>query len=112
MFSHTRKKTSSFGDKIKSFFVDTIGGGIKRAWNWVSGGVKSIVSTAHKDVTGIVSGVSNIITHGQDAVTGTIKEVSHDVRDLGSNVSHDLSSMAMPLAIGGVAIAALMLMKK
>jgi phage-related protein len=116
-------KRGGLGDKIKHFFTDTIGGGIKKAWNWVKGTVKGIVTTVHDDVKGVVStlhedakglvsGVSSLVVKTEDTLSGTVKEVAKDATTLGSNVSHDLSNMAMPLAIGAVAIAAVMILKK
>lgn len=122
-----KKSTSGggggFWDKVKHFFTDTIPNGIKSAWNWVSGGVKGIVSTVHEDVKGIVStvhddvkglvsGVDQIVEKTEDTVAGVYKDVVHEAGSLGTNLGKDLSSMGMPLAIGAVAIAAVMLMNK
>jgi hypothetical protein len=116
-------KCGGIGDKIKHFFKDTIGGGLKKAWDWVTGGIKGIVTTIHDDMKGVVStlhddakglvgGVSTLVVKTEDALMGTVKAVAHDTTTLGSNVSHDLSNMAMPLAIGAVAIGAVMILKK
>jgi hypothetical protein len=81
------------------------------------------VSTLHDDAKGLVGGVSTLVEKTEDTISGTVKsvthdatslgkDVSHDVSSLGSNISKDLSSMAMPLAIGAVAIAAVMILKK
>jgi hypothetical protein len=116
-------KRGVIGDKIKHFFKDTIGGGLKKAWDWVTGGIKGIVttihdnvkgvvSTLHEDAKGLVGGVSTLVVKTEDALTGTVKAVVHDATTLGSNMSHDLSNMAMPLAIGAVATAAVMILKK
>jgi hypothetical protein len=115
-------KCGGLVDKIKHFFTDTIGGGIKKAWIWVTGTVKGIVTTVHDDVKGVVStlhqdakglvsGVSMLVVKTEDTLSGTVK-VAKDATTLGSNVSHDLSNMAMPLAIGAVAIAVVLILKK
>jgi hypothetical protein len=127
-------KHGGIGNKIKHFFKDTVGGGLKKAWDWVTGGIKGIVttiyddvkrvvSTLHDDAKGLVGGVSTLVSKTEDTISGTVKsvthdamsvgkDVSHDVSSLGSNISKDLSSMAMPLAIGAVAIAAVIILKK
>jgi phage-related protein len=116
-------KCGGIGDKIKHFFQDTVGGGIKKAWDWVSGTVKGIVttvhddvkgavSTLHDDVKGLVGGVSTLVVKTEDTLAGTVKEVAQDAKSLGSNVSHDLSAMSWPLVIGAVAIAGVLLLKK
>jgi hypothetical protein len=72
---------------------------------------------------GLLAGFSTFVVKTEDALTGMIKavmhdattmgsNVSHDVSTLGSNVSWDLNNMVMPLMIGGVAIIAVMLLKK
>jgi hypothetical protein len=48
-------KRKGIGDKIKHFFKDTIGGGLKKAWNWVMSTVKGIVTIVHDNVKGVVS---------------------------------------------------------
>jgi hypothetical protein len=47
----------------------------------------------------------------EDVLMGTVKVVVHDATTLSSNVLHDLSNMAMLLAIGAVAIAVVMILK-
>jgi phage-related protein len=94
-------KRGGIGDKIKHFFKDTIGGGLKKAWDWVKGTVKGIVTTVHNDVKGVVSTlhedakslvgqVSTLVVKTEDALTGTVKEVAQDATSLRSNVSHDV----------------------
>jgi hypothetical protein len=74
--------------------------------------VKSDVSTLHQNAKGLVSGVSSFVVKTEDTQTGTVKSVAHDATTLDSNVSHDLSNLAMPLAIGAVAIAGVMILAK
>jgi hypothetical protein len=74
--------------------------------------VKSVVSTLYQDAKGLVSRVSSLIVKTEDTLAGTVKLVAHDSIILGSNVSHDLSNMAMPLAIGTIAIAGVMILAK
>ena len=105
-------KEPTFWDKVKHFFTDTIGGGIKDAWNWVSGGVSSVVSTVHDDATNLVKGIGSLIEKTEDNVTGVVTETVKDTKDLGVSLGADLSSMSVPLAVGAVAIAAIFLLKK
>lgn len=111
---HKPAKKSSFGQKVSSFFSS--------AWNWITGtakkvwnGVKSVINTAHKDVQQLVSGVGNIVVHTEDVLTGTVQSVVHDAKNLGvglgDSVAKTASSLSMPLAIGGIALAAMFLMK-
>jgi phage-related protein len=116
-------KRGGIGNKIKHFFKDAIGGKLKKAWDWVTGtvkgivttvhdDVKSVVSTLHEDAKGLVGRVSTLIVKTEDALTGMVKEVARNATALGSNISHDLSNMAMPLAIGTVATAGVMILSK
>jgi phage-related protein len=93
-------KHDRLGDKIKHFFTDTIGGRIKKVWNWVKGtvkgtvrivhdDVKKVTSTLYEDAKGLVSGVSKLVVKTKDMLSGTVKEVAKDATTLGSNVSHN-----------------------
>jgi hypothetical protein len=68
------------------------------------------MSTLHDDAKGLVGGTSTLVEKTENVLTGTVKAVTHNTT--GSNVSHDLSNMAMPLAIGAVTIVAVMILKK
>jgi hypothetical protein len=70
------------------------------------------MSTLYEDAKGLVGGVSTLVVKTEDALMGTVKAVAYDATILDSNMLHDLSNMAMPLAIGAVAIAAVMILKK
>lgn len=126
VFGPRKHKSSSLGSRIKHFFTDTIGKPLRHAFRYVSDGVSSVyhsitntassvVKTLHDDAASlvkgananynnVVKGVSNLVVHTEDSLTGVVKVVSHDVKDLGSNVASDISNMAMPLAIAAVAI--------
>jgi hypothetical protein len=80
-------KCGGIGDKIKHFFKNTIGGRLKKAWDWVTGGIKGIVTTIHDDVKrvvstlhdvakGLVGGVSTLVIKTEDMLTGTVKAVA------------------------------------
>lgn len=112
MVRHPRKKSATFGDKVKSFFVDTVGGGIKHAWNWVTGGVRNVVRTVHRDAVDLVKGVGHVIDKTQERTAQVLTTTVTSAQRLGSDVSSNISNMAMPLAIGAVAVAAVMIMSK
>jgi len=110
---------------VKHFFVDKVGGTIKRAYNWVTkkvgalvntvdNRVSGIVKTLHDDAVGVTKGVKELLVKTEDTVSGTVKTVSHDVTTLGTSVAHDaagaVSSLSLPLVVGGLAVAAYLVM--
>jgi hypothetical protein len=70
------------------------------------------MSTLHDDAKGLVGRVSMLVVKTENALTGTVKAVAYDATTLGSNVLHDLSNIAIPLAIGAIAIAVVIILKK
>ena len=119
----TLRHATAEGAEEKHTFLDTIGGGLVKAYNWVSDKVSGayhevrdtitgVVSTVHDDVVGVVSGTKDIITHTQDTVKDTITGVSGDVQKSVGSVSNALGNLGMPLAIGAAAVAFIYLQEK
>ena len=107
---------ASAGALEKHSYTESIGGSLCRAYDWISDGVSGVyhsvwdtitgvVSTVHDDVKGVIGGAKDIITHTEDTVGGTIGGLGNNVQKSVSSVSSALSEMAMPLALGGVAVA-------
>ena len=67
--------------------------------------VGHITKPIHKDIVGLVSGVGKTANHMID----TQANVANNLIHTGGST---LSSLSLPLAIGGVAILAFMMMKK
>jgi hypothetical protein len=67
--------------------------------------VGHITKPIHKDIVGLVSGVGKTANHMID----TQASVANNLIHTGGST---LSSLSLPLAIGGVAILAFMMMKK
>jgi len=63
-----------------------------------------VTKPLHKDVVGLVNGVGKTFNHVVDSQAGIANNLIH-------TSGSALSSLSLPLAIGGVAILAFMLMK-
>lgn len=114
---NTRSKSSAVGTKTKGFFAsawdtvksaatavyDTVTGAVSKAYDTVVGGASAI----NQDVRDYVGGVKEVVLHTEDKVVDTVKVVANDVTALGSNLGKNVEgiagSLALPLAIGGVA---------
>ena len=114
----------NIANKIGSFFTKTIPKTFHAVSHWVSTNiikpvsntVSSVVKAVHQDARDVVSGATTLITHTQDNFTGLATTTVHDIKDLGKTVADDTkkiaSSLAMPVAIAGVAGLAIFLMMK
>ena len=112
-----RRKTSVHGDKSKGFFAsawDTVKGAVSTVYDTVTGAVKSVytsvtggVSAVNQDVRDYVGGVKDVLVHTEDKAVETVTVVANDATSLGSNLGKNAEgiagSLALPLAIGGVA---------
>ena len=67
--------------------------------------VGGVTKPIHKDIVGLVSGAGKTFNHVVDIQAGIANNLIH-------TGGSTLSSLALPLAIGGVAILAFMMMKK
>jgi phage-related protein len=85
--------------------------------------VESVVQTLHQDARDLVSGAGNLIGKTEDTYkdvvvgvfdkTGsTITGVADSARGAVGDVSKGLGQLGWPLAVGAVAVAAVMLLKK
>lgn len=125
VFQKQRKQTSTFGSKVWGFF-SSIGNSIKRAFNWTVDKVSAVVGTVHNDIKGAVSAIHQDVRDTaagavayagktQDNIAGilnnTVNKTADLGKNLGDNVSKSASAMSLPLAIGGAAALAFMLLK-
>ena len=114
----------SIANKIGSFFTKTIPRTFHTVVHWVhknvikpiTNTVSSVVKAVHTDARDIVSGGAAYLTHTQDnivkVVDNTVKETAGVVKTVADDASKAVSSLAMPLAIGGAAVAIFLIMKK
>lgn len=63
---------------------------------------KSVVVTLHEDIKSVVGGAKDIINNGQKTIKDIFNKGADTIGGLGS-------SLAMPLAIGGVAVVVVMM---
>jgi phage-related protein len=125
VFARQTKQASTFGTKVWGFF-SSIGNNIKKAVSWAADKVSAVVGTVHNDVANAVSAVhrdirdtaSGAVAYAgktQDNLTGIINNTVNKTADLGKNVGDNFSktagALSLPMAIGGAAALAFILLK-
>ena len=113
----SRRKQSVHGEKTKGFFAsawdsvksaassvyDTVTGAVKSVYTAVTGGAAAL----NQDVRDYAGGVKEVFVHTEDKAVETVAVVANDATKLGSNLGKNAEgiagSLALPLAIGGVA---------
>ena len=112
-----RRKQSVHGEKTKGFFAsawDLVKSAVSTVYDTVTGAVKSVYTAVtggaaalNQDVRDYVGGVKEVALHTEDKVFETVSVVANDATKLGSNLGKNVEgiagSLALPLAIGGVA---------
>ena len=114
----------TIANKIGSFFTKTVPKTFHAVSHWVhrniikpvTSTVSHVVKAVHTDARDIVSGGAAYLTHTQDnivkVVDNTVKETAGVAKTIADDAGKAVSSLAMPLAIGGAAVAIFILMKK
>lgn len=118
-----------FFSSVTSAF-NWVKGKASSAYNWVadkvSAGVdkaETVVAAIHQDARDLVGGAGGLVRDTEKAYVGvvgnivnksadTVQSIGHDAGGAVRDASNALGNLGMPLAIGAVALAAVMLMKK
>ena len=96
---HHTPHTSSFGDKVFSFFDNTFST-VKHAFGTVYNDITRGIGGVQDDLKLILNNSKDVVFHTEDKSSDIINNAVNKTEALGSNVA---SSLAMPLAIAAVA---------